>query len=316
MAQKSSKQRAEEAVLDLNGKLRQLNKALAAKGVAVATNAPLVDTIKAVSTMRAVRQEAPITLFEESQFYQWMDETLPPMKLKEGVALSLRYAFSEMKSLTELPDIAGIDRASIIAFMCKYCTALRSASLPDLPKCTDATEAFEYCSAIERISVGNMPTCTNFYCFALSAKSVKSITIGDAPMVTNVNSVAYDCPALEEFTANFGNKINNARYMFYGCLKLRRINGVLDFSSATDFTGTFSLCSLLEEVRIKGLKASIDLSACANLSLESVRYLLENVQEVSSQRIDLSRKLLEANEEELGDLGDTASGKGWTIGYK
>lgn len=76
------------------------------------------------------------------------------------------------------------------------------------------------------------------------------------------------------------------------------------------------MCDSLEEVRIKGLKEDLDLSACANLSLESVRYLLENVQEVRSQRIDLNRKLLEANEEELGDLGDTASGKGWTIGYR
>lgn len=315
----SSKQRAEAEVLDLKGKLRQLNKALAGKGAVVAENAPLVATIKAVEGMTAGgggRVEKPITLFEESQFFQWLDETLPPMKLKEGVAVSLRYAFSEMRSLTATPEISGIDRASSINCMYKYCTALRSASLPDLPKCTDANEAFEYCSAIERISVGNMPTCTNFYCFALSAKKVRSITIGDAPLAANVNSVAYDCPALEEFTANFGSKINNARYMFYNCAKLRRINGVLDFSSATDFTGTFMACSLLEEVRIKGLKVDLDLSYCANLSVESVRYLIENAQSVTGKRIDLNRKLLDANEEALGDLGDTASDKGWTINYR
>lgn len=319
MAQKSSKQQAEEAVLDLKGKLRQLNKTLAGKGAVVAENAPLVATIKAVEGMTAGgggSVETPITLVKEYQFYQWIDETLPPMKLKEGVAVSLKFAFSEMRSLTATPEISGIDRASSINCMYKSCTALRSASIIDLPKCTDASEAFEYCSSIERISVGNMPTCTSFYCFALSAKKVRSITIGDAPSAANVNSVAYDCPALEEFTANFGSKINNARYMFFNCVKLRRINGVLDFSSATDFNGTFLACSLLEEVRIKGLKADLDLSYCANLSVESVRYLLENAQIVTGKRIDLSRKLLDANEEALGDLGDTASDKGWTINYK
>ena len=73
---------------------------------------------------------------------------------------------------------------------------------------------------------------------------------------------------------------------------------------------------MLEEVRIKGLKTDLDLSPCAKLSVESVRYLVENAQAVSGKRIDLSRALLDAHEEELGDLGDTASDKGWTINYK
>ena len=59
MAQKSSKQRAEEAVLDLNSKLRQLNKALATKGAVVTENAPLVATIKAVEGMKA---QASVTM--------------------------------------------------------------------------------------------------------------------------------------------------------------------------------------------------------------------------------------------------------------
>ena len=78
----------------------------------------------------------------------------------------------------------------------------------------------------------------------------------------------------------------------------------------------FNGCSSLAEVRIKGLKTSIDLSVCVNLSMESARYLIDNLQTAKSQRIDLPRKLLEENEEALGDLGDTASDKGWTINYK
>lgn len=315
----SSKQQAEEAVLDLKGKLRQLNNALAAKGAVVAENAPLVATIKAVEGMTAGgggSVETPITLFKESQFYQWIDETLPKMKLKEGVAVSLKYAFSEMRSLTASPEIAGLDRASNIAFMYKYCTALRSMSIPDLPKCTDATEAFSYCMSIESVSVGNGPMCTSFYCFALSAKKVRSITIGNAPLAENVNSVAYDCPALEEFTANFGNKINNTRYMFYNCAKLRRINGVLDFSSSTDFTATFSNCSLLEEVRIKGLKADLDLSACANLSVESAKYLVDNLQQVTGKSITLASAWQTAHPTEARAYAQQATAKGFALTFR
>lgn len=315
----SSKQRAEAEVLDLKGKLRQLNKALATKGAVVAENAPLVATIKAVEGMTAgggERVETAITLFKESQCYQWIDETLPKMKLKEGVAVSLKFAFSEMRSLTASPEIEGLDRASNIAYMYKYCTALRSATLPDLPKCTDATSVFEQCGTIERISVGNMPTCTSFYCFALSANKVRSITIGDAPLAGNVNSVAYDCPALEEFTANFGNKINNARYMFHNCVKLRRINGVLDFSSITDFTSTFYSCSLIEEVRIKGLKEDLDLSACAKLSVESVKYLVDNLQQVTGKSITLARAWQTAHPTESGAYAQKATAKGFTLNFR
>ena len=315
MAQ-SSKQRAEEAVLDLKSKLRQLNNELTSKGVAVAKDAPLVDTIKVVAGMKEVKPEVPMILYKDSQLYQWVDETLPPMKLKEGVDVSLRYTFSEMKSLTALPDIAGIERASSIAFMCKSASSLRSATLPDLPKCTDATEAFEYCSAIERISVGNLPTCTSFYCFALSEKKVRSITIGDAPLAANVNSVAYDCPILEEFTANFGDKISNARYMFYNCTKLRHINGVLDFSSITDLTGTFAVCASLEEVRIKGLKTDLDLSACANLSVESVKYLVDNLQQVTGKSITLHRDWQTAHPTEARAYAQKATAKGFALTFR
>lgn len=316
MAQKSSKQRAEEAVLDLKGKIRQLNNELTSKGVPVAVNAPLVDTIKAVEVMREVREEVTLTLFKDSQLYQWVDETLPPMKLKEGVAVSLRYTFSEMKSLTELPDIAGLERASNISYMCRLSSALRSVSLHDMPKCTDATSAFELCGSIESIAVGNMPTCTSFYCFALSAKKARSITIGDAPMANNINSVAYDCPMLEEFTANFGDKINNARYMFYNCMELRRINGVLDFSSITDLTGAFTACASLEEVRIKGLKVDLDLSACANLSVESVKYLVDNLQQVTGKSITLHRDWQTAHPTEARAYAQKATAKGFALTFR
>ena len=103
---------------------------------------------------------------------------------------------------------------------------------------------------------------------------------------------------------------------FYGCSSLRKVDAIIDLSTCVDTVNAFNGCSSLEEVRLKGLKVSIDLSACTKLSIDSARYLLENVQTVSGQRIDLSRKLLEANEEALGDLGDTASDKGWTINYK
>ena len=94
------------------------------------------------------------------------------------------------------------------------------------------------------------------------------------------------------------------------------MTGTLDFSSTTNVQNTFAACSVLKEVRIKGLKVSIDLTACHNLSMDSVRYLVENAQTVTGQRIELSRTLMSEYEEEMGNLGDTASDKGWTLNYR
>lgn len=315
MAQ-SSKQRAEAEVLDLKGKLRQLNKAVAEKGASLEENAPLVDTIKAVEGLKTVSSEITLTLYKEEQFYQWEEEKLPPLKLKDGTNVSLRYTFKGMRKLKALPDIAGIERTSDISYMCKECSVLSSVSLPALPLCTDASSAFHGSSSLELISIGDMALCTSLDSFAYEDRSLKSISLGSAPKVTNIYCVAYGCSSLEEFTASFGDNLSNIRWAFGECRMLRRLNGVLNFGGTTDYTSVFNGCTSLEEVRIKGLKASLDLSASKNLSMESIRYLVENAQTVTGQSINLSRTLLEAHEEELGELGDTASDKGFTFNYR
>lgn len=311
-----SKQRAEEAVLDLKGKLRQLNKVVAGKGATIAENAPLVATIKAVEGLKVGGEELVMTLYKPEQFYQSPDEKLPPLKVKEGANVSLRYTFAGMKALKKLPDIAGIERATDIYRFCDGCSSITSATLGNMPLVSEAREAFRSCSSIERITLGDIGGSANFEDFARWCVKLKTLTIGRVPNATNINSIVDACPLLEEFTASFGDKLNNIRYAFQGCRSLRHINGTLDFGSTDDYRGVFAGCTSLEEVRIKGLKASIDLSACVNLSLESVRYLVENAQTVTSQSIDLSRKLLETHEEELGELGDTASDKGFTFNYR
>lgn len=316
MAHRNSKQRAEAEVLDLKGKLRQLNNALAGKGATIAENAPLVDTIKAVEGLKLGGEEVVLTLHKAEQFYQSPDEKLPSLKLKEGTNVSLRYTFAGAKALKKFPDIAGIERATDISYICEGCSSIPSASLGNMPLVSNASYAFRSCSSIERITLGDIGGSANFEDFARWCGKLKTLTIGNTPNATSINSIVDQCPLLEEFTASFGDKLNNIRYAFQGCKSLRRINGELNFGGTTDYTSVFKGCTTLEEVRIKGLKAYLDLSFCANLSMESIRYLVENAQTVKNQSIALSRKLLEAHEEELSELGDTASDKGFTFNYR
>lgn len=268
MAQKSSKQQAEEAVLDLKGKLRQLNKALAGKGVTIAENAPLIATIKAVEGMTAggggSANLSHIIAYKNQQFDNYPESTMPEILFKTKSAYYLFWK----SALTSLPKMEGVGALTTLEGVCDSSKALRFADFVELTSATTIFRAFYYCQSLERVTMTTTPA------LKVSANA------------------------------------------FAGCAVLREVNGTLDLSNVESVLAMFDGCVALEEVRIKGIKASIDLSACVKLSLESVRHLINNAQSVSGQRIDLSRKLLEANEEELGDLGDTASDKGWTINYK
>lgn len=291
MAQ-SSKQRAEEAVLDLKGKLRQLNKTLAGKGAVVAENAPLVATIKAVEGMK--EQAATMSIFKRQQFFGYVDESLPPLRISEGYNPAIiDYCFAQNRALKSLPSIENVGMAVNLSSFASSCGSLIEVSLGALTNATDMSSAFSGCY------------------------SLTSVAIGAAPKVTNGSNLFFGCNSLKDVSIDLsGGQLTDLTYAFFNCSSLRRVTGTIDLSNANTSTATFQGCSSLEEVRIKGLKADLDLSYCANLSVESVRYLIENAQEVSGKRIDLSRALLDAHEEELGDLGDTASDKGWTINYK
>jgi hypothetical protein len=292
MARKSSKQQAEEAVLDLKGKLRQLNKALAGKGATIAENDPLVATIKAVEGMKA--QAVVMTIFKPLQFWGFTDESFPPMRIAEGYKnANLSSCFAQNVALKSLPTIENIDVAVNLSSFASSCGALKEASLGALTNATDISRAFSDCS------------------------SLTSVSIGAAPKMKEASFLFSGCRSLKDVSIDLsGGLLANFSYAFFQCTSLRRVTGIIDLSSATSVPTPFQGCSSLEEVRIKGLKTDLDLSACVKLSMDSVRYLLEHVQTVSGGRIDLSRKLLEANEEALGDIGDTASDKGWTINYK
>lgn len=259
-----------------------------------------------------------ISLYKVEMFYQCKDRILPPLKIWGGwSAPTFAGMFRDAKALTSLPQIDGCERVVSMLNMCLGDVALRGdVVIPTIGVCVSVESAFME-TGISSIEIGDMPVCTTIRNLLRSCPSVKSAKIGDAPKCVNAENAFAHCSSLAEVTMGTTGTLMIAGWMFHNCQKLQRINGVVDLSEVTANINTiFTNCLSLEEVRIKGLKSSLDLSSCAKLSLESVRYLFDNLQEVSGQRIDLSRAILDANEETLGDLGDTASDKGWTINYK
>lgn len=63
---------------------------------------------------------------------------------------------------------------------------------------------------------------------------------------------------------------------FSGCSRLEQITGILKIASNVPLTDAFKGCGVLHSVKIKGLSSNIDLSDCAQLSMETIEYMIEN----------------------------------------
>lgn len=304
-----------DQLLELDKHRRALIEALKVKGVGALDT----DGLEALaSKVRELEGNAQLIVFKSQQFTGWKDEVLPTLKLSESYRpVDLSYLVARNPVLKKLPAVQGIERAISLSHYAESCNSLTEVTLPDLTEATNVSSMINNCAILKSVTIGAMPKATNLSWMLSGCSSLTSATIGAAPSADNAAGVFSYCNALKIVTLDFsGGEITNASYFFNGCVKLRTVTGTLDFTSTTNVVNTFGGCSSLEEVRIKGLKTTLDLSDCSNLSMDSIRYLVENAQSVTNQRIDLSRKLLEAHEEELGTLGDTASDKGFTFNYR
>lgn len=302
-----------DQVYELDRQRREIISAIKSKGV------PARDTDGIGELARLINEiHAPvIDIFKEQQLLDWVSDEFPTLRVYRGYApASLRYMLGRCSRLKRMPTLMEVDEVVDISYMCFSCQSMTSAKVPIMAKVTTAASAFNGCVSLDSLEIGGFPSCTQMNSLVSGCKALKSLSLGDCSNVEVIDQMAAGCVNLTDVTAVFGGRLKSINMSFYGCSSLRKVDAIIDLSECGNTGNAFTNCSSLEEVRIKGLKVDLDLSACANLSMDSVRYLLEHVQEVSSQRIDLNRKLLEANEEELGDIGDTASGKGWTIGYK
>ena len=329
MAQQSSKQRAEAEVLDLKGKLRQLNKAVAEKGASLEENAPLVDTIKAVeglSNELIVSNGADVIYIDRpSMFFGWeIVGFKQKLRVKEDYdKKDLSGTFSLCTRLSRIPEIEGLEGAKNMTRFLFMCDRLIEVQLPDLPEVLSLYQFAEKCGRLRRVTIGAMTKCMAISNAFKDCTNLKTVTIGDCPRANNMISAFSGCSSLRSVTIDLSNnsEMKNIDRAFFGCSSLQTITGIIAYPDRIrggwHVNHAFDGCTSLQEVRIKSLLGTIDLSDCHILSMESIRYLVENAATVKNEQIiHLSSKLLDSHKEELDALGAVASGKGFTFNYR
>jgi hypothetical protein len=98
---------------------------------------------------------------------------------------------------------------------------------------------------------------------------------------------------------------------FYNA-NINNITGEIDMSSATNANDMFNSSYYINSINLKNLKTNLTISSMSNISAESIDYLLNNVQDVTSSPKTLtlgSTNLAKASEEAIAN----ATSKGWTV---
>lgn len=303
-----------DQLMELDSHRRNIINALRAKGAQVTDD----DGLEALEEkIEALSIYVPI-IFKAQQFIDWKNASFPTMQLSESYRpADLSYCFARNPYLTKLPEVRGIENAANVSSLANGCSALTSVSLPDLASAQSVSSAFSACSALEMATIGSIPKATDVSSIFQVCQSLTTATIGGTPKVTTARLMFYGCYSLKSVSLDLsGGDLTTAEYMFSGCSMLADVTGVIDLSRATVTGSMFGSCSSLEEVRIKGLKVDLDLSACANLSTESVKYLVDNLQKVTGKSITLARAWQTAHQDEAREYAQKATAKGFALTFR
>ena len=302
-----------DQVYELDRQRREIIEALRNHGVDINEG----DGLSAVATKLAEMHAPVIDIFKEQQLLDWPVDELPTLRVYRDYApASLRYMLGRCTRLKRLPELIEVDEVVDISYMCFSCTSMTSAQLPIMAKVTTAGSAFNGCVLLESLEIGGLPSCKQMNSLVSGCKSLKSLSLGDCSNVEGIEQMAAGCVNLTDVTAVFGGSLKNINMSFWGCSALRKVDAIIDLSTCENAGNAFTNCSSIEELRIKGLKVDLNLSASANLSIDSVRFLVDNAQNVTGKTITLHASLADKYDEDIVTLGDKATEKGWTINYR
>lgn len=303
-----------DQLMELDRHRRNIINALRAKGAQVSDD----DGLEAVPEKIGKIKAYVLTVHRSQQFLDWKDPSFPPLKLSDDYRpADISWCLARNRFLKELPDFANIGEASNMGSFARECTALDTVMLPDIPKAKTIDSAFASCSSLTTATLGAMVNVYDSSWLFSGCSTLTTATLGAMPKAVSVQGIFHECRALRSVTLDFtGSEITNISYLFNQCKRLEIVTGVIDLSRVTDTGNAFSGCVILREVRIKGLKVDLDLSACVSLSTASVKYLVDNLQQTVGKSISLPRSWQQEHTTEAREYAKAASQKGFTLNFR
>lgn len=214
------------------------------------------------------------------------------------------------RSCTELESLKDLDfsHAKNMSSMFAGCSKLKEVNLYT-PSATSMSSMFEGCSSLVSVELDTKNVGSMAFMFK-GCSSLKGIPLFDTSNASHFNGMFLNCTSLEDVPELSTNKVSTYMQMFYGCTSLMHVKlGVanictamasmfqgcenletveLNVSAITGMSSSFKGCTALRSCNLLGLKASPSFPDSPLLSKESVLYIFENAQTVTtSQTITL-----------------------------
>lgn len=181
----------------------------------------------------------------------------------------------------------------------------------DLPNCTSAIRAIQNGSNITQLQI-NLPKCTNTEHLIHGCTSLREVDIS-LPETRSLDQFAIDCTRLERAIIN-APLCTMGRWIIARCANIEVLEAILP--SCTNLIDATVGCPKLATVKISGLKTSLNLSTNTLISLESVKYIVDNAQSgLSGVTLTLPRVLTDAVMED-DDILTTAVEKGLEVLFR
>ena len=214
---------------------------------------------------------------------------------------------------------AYVTRARQLFYQAK---SFPSEAVVNFPNATDVYQSFAQWNTapipiVDELTVNapNIDVSSNQQCMGqmfIFNNGVKKVILNMPDGCQYMASTFTRARILEEIVLSFSTKnIKVYTQAFSGCAALKKINGVLDFSFATDVRNMFDYCNSLEEMRFEPntLSLSISLPNSSKLTSESIQSIIDGLATVTTaQTLTLHKNIVLTDEQKA-----TINAKGWTL---
>ena len=162
----------------------------------------------------------------------------------------------------------------------------------------------------ETIPQMDYSSCTSLRYLCQGCSNLTSVPDIDAPNMTEAWAMFRYCAKLENAPKINAPKLLNLGEAFNGCTALKVVPS-FDVSSVTSMANTFNNCPNLEEIHIKNIGVSFDISSSTKFTREALVEIIGNLKAVTTNRT------LTMGATNLAKLTEAdravATGKGWTL---
>lgn len=222
--------------------------------------------------------------------------------------------FSGCEKITTIPKL-DTSRVTDMQRMFEICDELVSIPSLDTANATDMSNMFYGCYKLESVPTLNTSKATNTRAMFTDCSELKTIPSLDTSKVTDMWAMFSGCKNLETVPLTNTSRVKYMSSAFSGCAKLKIIpeldvGNVIDDRYSDAFEGIFGGCVSLEQILLKNIGKTINISASTKYTTEALVTVLNNLKTVSGQTLIMG----DINLAKLSDEQKAiALNKGWKL---